>query len=356
MTRLTDEDLGDLLTETFTAHEHLADPDRAVAIAVSRGRSRRPGRVLLAAAAAVALVAGGTAYVVSLGGGPAGPEAGHQTTTASTGNPPLPPRHSDAENRAAAVAEAERVASALPAYPGAQETDRSGVPELGDNTLSTVHPQGHTIVRSRFWTVHGVDSKTVAQWYADHPMAIFRTEGGANGVGGEGDGSTWIDEVYWDAEAAGPSHVATSVEIESTKTSTGVVVRATVSSVWPPARPLESFVQDISSIDVRSVHSQHGRVTNTTHRSFTVNEPDEILRAAVAYNDLPGMTPLALPCPAPTDVYTDRIVFHTATGDVTAVNDSGSCGSGMVVRRNGHGVDPQLGSADQFLHVLGLDH
>jgi hypothetical protein len=357
MTQLSDEDLGDLLTETFTAHEHLADPDWAVAIAASPGRSGRRGRVLLAAAASVALVAVGTAYVVSLGG-PAGPEAGHQTPSPSTGSPPLPPRQTDAENLAAAVAEAERVASDLPAYPGAQETDRAGVPELGDITLSTVHPGSHTIVRSRFWTVTGVGSKTVARWYAAHPVAGFRSEGGPNAVGGESGDPGWINEVYWDDRSGDVNLAGTSVEIETTRTSTGVGVRATVSSVWPPARPPASFVQNVSSIEVRSEHQVLGQATQTTHRSFTVSDPHQILRAAVAFNDLAGMTPVVHSCPMQMNAYVDRIVFHTATGDVTAVNTSMStiCGSGMIVRRDGHRVDPQLRDVDQFLQVLGLDH
>jgi hypothetical protein len=351
------DDLGNLLSGTFTAHEHLADPERAVAIAAAPRRPRHPGRVLLGAAAAVALVAAGSAYVVSLGSGPAGPEAGHPTPTPSTGSPPLPPRQTDAENLAAAVAQAERVAGSLPAYPGAQETDQAGVPQLDNRTLSTVHPPDHTIVRSRFLTVTGVDSKTVARWYAAHPVAGFSTEGGANGVGGESGDGGWIDEVYWDDGISDNVTLAgTSVEVETTNTSAAVGIRLTVSSVWPPARPLASYVQDVSSIDVRSVHRQLGPGSQTTRRSFTVSDPGEILRAAVAFNALPGMTPVALPCPMPMDFYTDRIVFHTASGDVIASGSNEPCGSGMVVRRDGHRVDPQLRDADRFLHVLGIDH
>jgi hypothetical protein len=85
-----------------------------------------------------------------------------------------------------------------------------------------------------------------------------------------------------------------------------------------------------------------------------VTDPGQVLRAAIAFNDLPGMTPLALPCPLPLDVYVDRIVFHTATGDVSVAGNSAGCGYGLTVRRDGHQVGPQLARADTFLSTLGL--
>jgi hypothetical protein len=357
MTPLTDDELGALLTGTFTAHEHLADPERARVLATDT-RTRRPRRapVLLAAAASVALVAGGTAYVLA-GGSDNTPVAGPDRPGPTTGGqpqPPLPPLQSDARNRALASAAADRVAASLPVYPGAGETDAAGVPELGDNTLSSVHPTGHTVVRSRFWKVSGVRSRAVAEWYAAHPAAGFVSEGG---VGGEGDGHTWIDEVAWDQpQDTNVSQSGTSVEVATTNTAAGVGIRLTVSSAWLPARPVASYVQDVSSVDVRSTHVRYGRHVHTTHRSFTVRSPTRVLRAAAAYNDLPGLTPILMSCPMIRDQYTDRIVFHTATGDVTAVDRSSACGFGMIVRRDGHLVEPQLGDPLPLLRVLGLHH
>jgi hypothetical protein len=352
----TDDELRDLLDATFAAHEHLADPERAVAIATAPSPTSHRGRVLLAVAAAVALVAGGTAYAVSQGSGTSAPDAG-PATPSSGGVPPLPPLQTDAGNRAAAVRAAETTAAALPVVPGARETDSAGVPELGDDTLSSLQPPGHTVLRSRFWSVSGVRSKAVVTWYAAHPPAGFHTEGGPAGVGGQGDGTTWIDEVYWDGPQGDRlAQTGTSVEVQTTATASGVGIRLTVSSLWPPARPVASFVQDVSSIDVRSTHEHYGRSEHTTHRSFTVTDPAQVLRAAVAFNRLPGMTPVLHSCPMLRDVYTDRIVIHTATGDVTAVNTSSLCGSGMTVARNGTRVPPALGDASRLLQVLGLRH
>ena len=72
-----------------------------------------------------------------------------------------------------------------------------------------------------------------------------------------------------------------------------------------------------------------------------------MLRAATAYDDLPGMTPVFHSCPMQPDSYTDRVTFHTATGDVVATDRTQSCGAGMTVHRDGHLVDPQLGRPQQ---------
>ncbi|HEX3221510.1 MAG TPA: hypothetical protein VHR35_03000 [Nocardioides sp.] len=360
LTHPTDDELADLLRDAFIAHEDLADPDRAVAIASSGAPRSGRGRVLLGAAAAVALVAVGTAYVVSGGSDTSPPGAGSGSPTASTTgdhHPSLPPLQTDAANQGAAVRAADQAASELPVFPGAQETDAAGVPELDDRTLSAAHPAGHTVVRSRFWTVTGTTPSAVAHWYAAHPSSGF-SSGGRNAVGrtGGNTSSRWIDEVYYTQPGTNQlTGSGTSVEVETTTTSAGVGIRATVSSVWLPARPVTSFVQDVSSIDVRSTHLHLGRHVRTTHRSFTVADPDQVLRAATAFNDLPGMTPLVMSCPPRQEVYTDRIVFHTVTGDVVATIGAG-CFPSVGVSRDGRDVPPALADPAPFLRVLGLDH
>jgi len=131
----------------------------------------------------------------------------------------------------------------------------------------------------------------------------------------------------------------------------------TVSSVWAPARPVTSYVQDVRSIDVRSVRRRLGRDTvERSVRSFTLTDPAQVLHAAVVFNALAGTTALALPCPLPLDSWTDRIVFHTATGDVSAERDTQLCGFGMDVRRDGKRVGPQLHPTDTFSATIGLRH
>jgi hypothetical protein len=360
MTPLTDDELGSLLTETFTAHEHLADPDRAVAFAASPAPPRHPGRSLLVAAAAVALVVGGTSYLL-VRGDSASPITNGPPPPASTDGhqPPLPPAETDAGNLEAATQANHQIAGDLPVFTGAREVGVFRVPDLGDGRVSQPLVGDHTLLKTRFWLIRGgVTSSEVAQWYAAHPPRGFHTRGGPDGVGGEGDGTTWVDELTWD-QALGERLPAggTSIAVYSTRTSGGVGVRVTVSTTWAPARPLASFVQDVSSIDVRTTHTHYGRHVSTTHRSFVVTSPGDVLKAATLFDHLPGAAPSPPhSCPAIRDTWTDRIVFHTATGDVVGIGTSSVCGSAIRVSRDGHQVGPALTGTAGFLRQLGVRH
>jgi hypothetical protein len=352
MTQLTDEDLGDLLTETFTAHEFLADPDRALAIAASAGRPSHRGRVLLGAAAAVALVAAGTSYVVTRGGDSTTPVSGptRSTTTAGEHQPPLPPLQTDAGNRAAATRAADAAAASVPAYPDARESDAHGVPELNGQNVTISGPERYTVMRSRWWIATGATAKEVAQWYSHHAPAGFHSEG----VGGQGGDGPWINDVDFsrpNGDLLPPSGV--SIEVQTVDTPRGVGVRAVVDSVWPPARPRTSYVQDVTSIDVRIVETTFGRGSDlTVRRSYTIAAAARVLQIATAFDSLTGYPPFLHSCPALTDVTSYRIVFHTPTGDVTASYDSDACSMGMSVQRDGAPIEPALAGGDRVVALL----
>ncbi len=314
---------------------------------------RRPRRGLVlavAGAAVLTLVVVGTAYATRSpepGVSSPGPTADAQEPHL----PPLPALQTDAGNRAAATAAAVATLAQMPGYPGA--VGSGPIAALGDDTLSTATPGGHTEVRSGFWAVSGAGPRAVAEWYAAHPPAGFSGEGGA--VGGQSDGTTWISEVYFDRPGTELGGKGTSVEVQTTRIPAGVGVRVTVSSVWAPARPRASYVQDVTSIDVRTTHERYGW-SQPTRRSFTVTDSAQVLRAARVFDDLSGMTAMAIPCPMPRDVWVDRIVFHTPTGDVSVVSRSSACGFGMAVCRDGQRVAPLLGGAGRLLPALGLRH
>ena len=347
MTHLTDDDLGALLRETFADHEHLADPDRAVALTSAPPRPHR-GRVLLAAAAAVALVAVGTTYVVSRGSG-AGPSAGP-----SSPPPSAPPTgQSNAANRAAAVSLADTTASRLPVYPGAEEVSATDVPPLVRRTMSS-SPSNYTVTRSRFWTVRGVP-RTVAEWYARHPQQGFVSDGGPNGVGGESrpDGG-WIDDVYLDQHPPMPyAPAGASVVVQTTSLAGGRVgVRATVDAVWRPARPAASFVSHVRGVTVQITATRYGAHTpRVRHRTVTIGSPDQVGALVTAYNKLPGWPPFFHSCPMQLTQRRYRIVFHTAAGDVSASGPM-SCYDTLTVRRDGRRVGPYLDLASDLLGLL----
>jgi hypothetical protein len=113
-------------------------------------------------------------------------------------------------------------------------------------------------------------------------------------------------------------------------------------------------VQDVTSIDVRTTHTHVGTQSSTLRKSFTVTDDAEILRAAVAFNSLQGTGPFGpISCPAQRDMYTERVVFHTRTGDVVATSGD-SCVDVLAVSRDGQTVAPELTDPDTLFTVLGI--
>jgi len=352
---MSDDDLGILLTETFAAYEHLADPDRAVAISATPAPPSHRGRVLLAAAAAVVVVAGGTTYAGSRGSGSTVPDAGPRTPhpTTTPGKPPLPPPKTDAENRAAAARAADDATADLPVFPGAHETDAAGAPGLDGQNVTISGSADYTVTRQRWWTVSGTSADTVAQWYDAHAPAGFQSEG----VGGQGDGRTRVATVdYYRPNAPRLTTTGVSIEMQSIDTPQGVEIRAVVNSVWPPARQAASYVQDVTSIDASIVKTYLDEPSRNSRRSFTVNAPAQVLKIARVFDSLEGYPTFLHSCPLIPSFTSYRVVFHTATGDVTAHYVTSVCSSGMAVRRDGAVVRPTLSGGARLVAALGPAH
>jgi hypothetical protein len=356
--QLGDDDVGGLLTETFAAYEHLADADRAVAIAASPGRPRHFGRALCGVAAAVALVAGGSTYALTRGpdrfplGG-----ADHRSDIENAGDhePPLPPLRTNAENLVAARRAGDRLVGQVPVYPGARST--SAIAALHP-TYATFSVSGHTVTRTRWWTVGQVTSREVAQWYAAHPAPGLASDGGVGSTSRSGGPAVRFVTFSRIGQVETLPPVGAHVVVETTQLSSGVGVRVRVESIWPPARPVASYVQDVSSIDVRQTEYQSAgqHLKTVVYRYSEASQPGRILRAARAFNALVGSNPVELNCAMVRTSWTDRITFHTATGDVVAVTKTSNCGSGVTVYRDGYAVGPTLGYATALLKVLDLSH
>jgi hypothetical protein len=345
---VTDDELGELLAETFAAHEDLADPDRAIGIAATPGHPRRSGRVLLGAAAAVVLVAGGTTYALSRGGGSPAVTTG---PPASAHQPPLPPLQTDAHNKALAAQAADHVAHTLRVHAGAHPSGRIAAFD-GLGTSSGL--PGYTVARTRWWTVAGASSaRSVAHWYAGHPTQGFVSESGSSFSTSAGTGSATVYGVDLDQpHGDGLPPRGVSIEVDTVALPHGSVgVRATVMSIWQPARPRSSYVQDATSIDVHVTHTRYGQTPHTTHRSFTVRDPARIRAAEVTFDRLQGTGPVVVSCPLMLGVTLDRIVFHTPTGDLT-VTAGGTCVDIGTVHRGGRVVGPGLAFVSELTHAL----
>jgi hypothetical protein len=304
----------------------------------------------LTAAALVVVAAAGTSYAVSRGADPTLPSSRPAPSLPTATHPAL---QSDAENRALAVSLAEQVASRLTVYPGAHEVPARDVPPLRSRTVTT-SPSDHTVTRSRFWTVPGTP-RGVAEWYARHPPRGFVSDGGPDGVGGESrpDGA-WIDDVFLDqhpAMATAPAGAA--VTVQTTLLSDGSVgVRATVDGVWRPARPAGSFVSDVRRVTVRTtVTTYAGQRQRVRHHTSTITSPDAVSALVTAYNRLPGWPPFFHSCPMRLAQRRYVIVFHTASGDVSASGPM-ACFDILTVRRDGRQIGPYLDLASGVLALL----
>ena len=176
--------------------------------------------------------------------------------------------------------------AALPVHPGARVSDRHGVPELNDRWLTQVQPIHHTVRRSAWWVVSDAKPRAVARWYADHAPPAFRSGGT---VGGQGDGRRWVFEVY-DAQpgAGGLPPTGTTIEVQTTRIAGGVGVRATVAAVWAPARPLASYVQDVSSIDVHTRYARRAVLGAAQHQVVHDHRPRPAPRGGRHVRRTPG--------------------------------------------------------------------
>ncbi len=355
MTQLTDDELGALLSETFIAHEHLAEPDRARALAAEPRAPRvRRGPVLLAAAASVALVAGGTTYLVTQRG-ESPPIGGPSRTTSATPSaapfPPVQPLQLAGVTRKDARAAAKRVIARVAVFAGAHETDASGVPELTgpDQTSSPAH---YTVTRSRWWTVSGTTPQAVAHWYAAHPTRGFVSDGGVGSMSGSN--SPTIEFVDFHRRGA-PDQIVTpfgvTVHLETTTTAAGVGIRATVDSVWSPPRAASSYATDVTSIDVRRTTTRYFRHVRTTQHSWTITDPTQVAEVVTVYNGLQGQPPVILSCPVMRKVVEYRLVLHSPHGDLVANADTG-CPAGVSVSRNGRQLPPALADPESLITAL----
>jgi hypothetical protein len=266
--------------------------------------------------------------------------------------PPLPPPQTDALNKAKATAAAVAALAHQPTYAGATASGPIGA-FRGQGVSGGMTP-GYTVTRTGFWRVPGSDAAAIARWYADHPEQGFRSDAGES-LSSSSDGTTTI----YEADLSQPGNDGlpprgVTIEVDTVRLPVGVGVRVSALSVWQPARPRASYVQDATSIDVRVAHTDY-RTSHTTHRVFTVTDPKRILDAEIAFDGLQGTGPVTVSCPLMLGVYHDTVVFHTPTGDVTMTAGGGCVDIGGVAR-DGKTVGPPLAFVSEVLDAVGAPH
>jgi hypothetical protein len=106
------------------------------------------------------------------------------------------------------------------------------------------------------------------------------------------------------------------------------------------------------SVTVRTTATRYGAQTLRVRQyTVTIISQDAIGGMVRAYHRLPGWPPFFHSRPMQQTLRTYRIVFHTASGDVTASGPM-SCYDTLTAHRDGRRVGPYLALASDLFAVL----
>jgi hypothetical protein len=334
-------DLDQLLRETFTAHEHLADADRAVALARTPARRSRAVAVTLAAIAIAASVVIGTTYVATRDDSArlAGPVT-TQTATASLDEQAIKAAQ-DARNQAEAQALAVSLLDEVPVMPGAKRFDKPPVPQLAEDNMGV----GGQLFdqRGRTWWTAPVSTDAVASFFLSHqPDGLERDDQ----PGWSSDpNNTRAYFLTYHASTTSPTVLGPELVIQWEAVEGGVVIRADSWVGWRPTRLASSYLNG-SATSATIV-----TLRNSEETGRQVVDGDALTRLATAYDGLLGTAFGVHGCPAILNRITHRVVFHTATANLSVL-ETGGCDPGLEVRLDGNPLDPILLETDEFRDLL----
>jgi len=338
---MNDDQLSTLLRETFTAHEHLADPDRAIALAARSPRRTRRVAATLAAVTVAATVTVGTAYVATRGDGdrvtdPAATSG--PTTSESIDEKALQAQQNEA-NQAAAQQLAGELLGKVPVLPGATRHDQAPVSTLAEPSVGLAGPPASTA----WWTAPGNLDEAVAYFLLHPPEGLTSDSNTANINGNEGPEVDMLEYLV----PGYPAHSTPTLLVEVAPTADGVVVRADAYVLSEAARLSSSFVEDASSVEITVL-----RGTAVVNRT-TVDDPSQLGQLVEQFNSLRAYSEFAHSCPPMTgEPVFRRLVFHTRTGDLVAKESPYSCSQTLAIVRNGQRLDPSVTESFELLDAL----
>jgi len=336
---MNDDQLDTLLQETFTAHEHLADPDLAVALATRPPRRTRRVAATLAAVTVAATVAVGTVYVATRGDSDrvVGPSTA-ATATESLDEQALQAQQNEA-NAAAARQQATELLKTVPVLPGATRHDQAPLSTLAEPSVSLAGPATSTA----WWTAPGSSDEAVAYFLAHPPEGLTSDSTSANINGSEGPEVDLLEYLV----PGYPPLASPTLLVEIAPTADGVVVRADAYVAPEAARLASSFVADVTSIDITVLKG-----IDVLSRT-TVSDPAQVDQFATEFNSLHAYGEFAHTCPAPIgQPPVRRIVFHTPTGDVIAQEPPYTCSHTLTITRDRRPLDPAVTESFEFQGLI----
>lgn len=344
MTDWSDDRLEEVLRDTFASREDLADPDRAVTLVPTHGPRRR-WPVMLSAAAAVALVAGGTSYVVGRGSDAPSP----RPSSATSPTPPPQETATTQDNIEATRAMSAWLLHAVPMPPGSHELSSSPTalyrrPPIGAG------PADSAFTDTTWWTVP-LGAAGFEQWLTEHHPTELRLDPdeGATTIA---DGQRSDNRVFEvDGSAAWtPAFLA----IDAMPYGDGLAVRVDTFIAARFART--AFVPgDVTAVSVlRTVRPAGGSdCCSTDHLSHRVTDAAGIADLVDLVNALPGsMTgTFVSSCPAMLSETAYRLRFSSPEGDYRLRLRTG-CWAQATLVVDGSATQPTLDPGTHFMRAL----
>lgn len=334
----TDEELGDLLSETFRSREGLADPETARTLTAFAVMPRRGHTAVVAAAAVVVLVAGGMAYLAHRGSqDDAEPVTSSTSSTASSGT---------AANLATASRLSASLLHALPMPPGSTKLDRSPAEALDGPWFKSAH---RGLAHQSWWTVP-MTSAEFEGWLRSHPpRGLTLGASGTSGVAGA---------LVEDREFDGPgtaAYTGRALDVSYLPHGDRLAVRI---STYVNARYARTVLVPAStrSVAIRLVTTTTDARQRRTTTTATVTEPTEVGRLVGRFNALPGtgVDRFAHSCPAVLLAKDYTLEFRGPDGDYT-VTGSDECDRQLDLRRNDTPTAPAIDADDSFFRAADAE-
>ncbi|MGZ4561546.1 MAG: hypothetical protein ACXVXJ_11375 [Mycobacteriaceae bacterium] len=342
MTRWTDEQLGRLLSDTFTSREQLADPVTAHRIAVTVAAHAQPERrrhrwTPVAGVAALIVCAVAIGAVV-LAQRPA-------STPTDTPHPtvrPTPTVRTYADNVAAAAAASTRVVSLAPVPADAQPLHEQPAAWPTDSGME-LGPSDPKLTRVRWWSVPETPAAVQRHLLTHTPDGMARDEGI-----GYSTGTPFV--IYGVRTNPQPdAYINPSLLVMWRPNGTRTLIRAESFTSARNVRPLASYIRgSVSSLDIARIVPgtstyPAGRHVPTVHLTAEGDEP-AISKVVQAVNALPGSVAVGWfgSCPMISDPRPSfTLTFHTTAGTVRMHLELG-CWGLVEVHRDGRPVTPSL--------------